>query len=121
MVQGNSPLKIPRTIDKTKKSNIKCEHCKHYCKSAHYPTEIPTPYCTLLKQRKNYWNRCKRFEWAEYLPYRAYWVMLDRYGRIGELYRYKGCSNCGLPLEKSYLYNKCTNCHCFMIDKEKEK
>lgn len=50
-----------RPIDQTKKSNIKCEHCKFWynhdcCKntnSEHFDTQ------------RNYWNRCKQFEWRE--------------------------------------------------------
>lgn len=46
-----------RPIDRTKKSNIKCEHCKHWDRKWYV--------CTLTNEDKNYWNRCKRFEWAE--------------------------------------------------------
>lgn len=47
-----------RPIDKTKKSNIKCEHCA-YCdkdKEKGY-------WCPIFKAPKNYWNRCKFFQW----------------------------------------------------------
>ena len=51
-----------RSIDKTKKSNIKCEHCKWCFKS--------DTYCSCLNENSpkyehniNYWNRCKSFEW----------------------------------------------------------
>lgn len=47
-----------RPVDKTKKSNIKCEHCKYYQKSNF------DSYCTLNGISKNYWNRCKSFEWT---------------------------------------------------------
>ena len=42
-----------KEIDKTKKSNIKCEHCEHYCDDM----------CILISKPKHYWNRCKSFEW----------------------------------------------------------
>lgn len=44
-----------RPIDKTKKSNIKCEHCMYYEKY----------FCVIYQTEKNYWNRCKNFKWAE--------------------------------------------------------
>ena len=58
-----------RTIDKTKKSNIKCEHCKFYI--GHPDTCIAVNYnqCTNQDSPKygmgkvNYWNRCKNFKW----------------------------------------------------------
>lgn len=51
-----------RPIDKTKKSNIKCEHCT-YCEK---PTEWWENYhCCLHIKEVNYWNRCKDFKWAE--------------------------------------------------------
>ena len=50
-----------KPVDKTKKSNIKCEHCKHFMRSR-------TPYgpslCALDGRERNYWNRCMKFEWA---------------------------------------------------------
>lgn len=51
-----------RPIDKTKKSNIKCEHCLYYDK----PTECwKKPHCCLHVKEVNYWNRCKQFKWRE--------------------------------------------------------
>lgn len=56
-----------RPIDKTKKSNIKCEHCKYYIQ----PESIySNAYCRNDDSPKfdttvNYWNRCKKFEWAD--------------------------------------------------------
>ena len=62
-----------RPVDKTKKSNIKCEHCKHFCnwhehrapKDALYSgdcfgVDSPNWACCV-----NYCNRCKAFEWSE--------------------------------------------------------
>lgn len=47
-----------RPLDKTKKSNIKCEHCL-YCdkdKERGY-------WCPIKEAPKNYWNRCNFFQW----------------------------------------------------------
>ena len=54
-----------KPIDRTKKSNIKCEHCKFWCEWSYYEY-----YCNNRKSKhydnqRNYWNRCKQFEWAE--------------------------------------------------------
>lgn len=46
-----------RKVDKTKKSNWKCEYCNNW--------EKETGYCRLLKQPKYYYNRCKQFVWFE--------------------------------------------------------
>ena len=46
-----------KPVDRTKKSNIKCEHCKHWFKK--------WGLCTLTIEYKNYWNLCKEFEWKE--------------------------------------------------------
>lgn len=46
-----------KTVDKSKKSNIKCEHCEHWNRE--------TGYCNKLKNHKNYWNRCRLFEWKK--------------------------------------------------------
>lgn len=51
-----------RKVDKTKKSNIKCEHCIAWDR----PTkEEPflDGWCCIHECRKNYWNRCKDFKW----------------------------------------------------------
>lgn len=49
-----------RPVDRTKKSNIKCEHCRYsdVNKQRDY-------WCSLHATPKNYWNRCKDFKWAE--------------------------------------------------------
>lgn len=59
-----------RQIDRTKKSNIKCEHCKHYCRMYHteyFPRTWVTAYdaCRLTSEPKEYYQRCKQFEWKE--------------------------------------------------------
>ena len=56
-----------RLIDKTKKSNIKCEHCLFYDKP-NKPNQ--KPYCCCYSKEVNYWNRCKGFTWNKYLHYR---------------------------------------------------
>ena len=55
---------MKRPIDKTKKSNIKCEHCANWncCNGISY--------CSLTANETNYWNRCKHFEWARGLTYK---------------------------------------------------
>ena len=64
-----------RPIDKSKKSNIKCEHCK-YKKTIGRKGMIllPTTYCDKEKSDKcgqivNYWERCKQFTWDETRTY----------------------------------------------------
>ena len=44
-----------RKVDKSKKSNIKCEHCEAYDKDSGW--------CCIQEKEKNYWNRCKDFIW----------------------------------------------------------
>ena len=53
-----------RPIDKTKKSNIKCEHCKNYAYEDMHGKSIQAE-CSITHELKNYWNRCKQFEWSE--------------------------------------------------------
>lgn len=51
-----------RPIDKTKKSNIKCEHCKWW---AFGGIKAPTMMCFKHTCPKEYYQRCKEFEWEE--------------------------------------------------------
>ena len=44
-----------RTIDMTKKSNIKCEHCNNYGLNR----------CKIDGSFKAYYQRCKKFVWAK--------------------------------------------------------
>ena len=44
-----------RKVDKTNKSNIKCENCEAYDKDSGW--------CYIQEKEKNYWNRCKDFIW----------------------------------------------------------
>lgn len=58
-----------RPIDKSKKTNIKCEHCQFWDTinmvgngyQAHCLCKGSPKYGTIV----NYWNRCKGFEWKE--------------------------------------------------------
>ena len=52
---------MSRPIDKSKKSNIKCEHCLYADKDK----LIRDYWCSLHELPKNYWNRCKDFKWEE--------------------------------------------------------
>lgn len=51
-----------RTIDKQKKSNVKCEHCAHW-------SGWRSGKCSITGAEKNYYNRCKNFCWATSLKY----------------------------------------------------
>lgn len=56
-----------RPIDRSKKSNIKCDHCKYW---TGYETIYSNAYCLNENSPRNqdvanYWNRCKCFEWKE--------------------------------------------------------
>lgn len=52
-----------RTVDKTKKANMKCEHCKHF--DTHEKTIYDAANCILTGEPKKYWNQCKGFEWRD--------------------------------------------------------
>ncbi len=53
-----------KTVDKSKKSNIKCEHCEHFAKSDF------NCFCILTGKIMNYWNRCKNFKWSSRIKYK---------------------------------------------------
>ena len=54
-----------RSVDKTKKSNVKCEHCEYFCKDYDEDNNCrEVQYCGLTGEDKNYWNRCKYFKWS---------------------------------------------------------
>lgn len=69
---------MKKPVDKTKKSNIKCEHCKWWAGNG-APIVTTTNgekvvykgnYCTRADSPKafdtaHYYNRCKCFEWRE--------------------------------------------------------
>lgn len=46
-----------RTVDKSKKANVKCEHCDYY--------DSENSFCNLLREPKNYYNRCMKFKWSK--------------------------------------------------------
>lgn len=50
-------VRVMRTVDKTKKSNIKCEHCCHF--------SAVGDFCLLKEIPRHYWNRCKEFKWRQ--------------------------------------------------------
>lgn len=47
-----------RKVDKTKESNIKCEHCLWCDKD-----KLVGFWCKLLRKQVKYYNRCKCFKW----------------------------------------------------------
>ena len=63
--------RMKKPIDKTKKSNIKCEHCEHWdgiCTGKSWVGHNDAFGCTNKESTRyntptNYWNRCKCFEW----------------------------------------------------------
>ena len=55
---------MSRPIDTTKKSNIKCKHCRYACISPYvYRYEVFDTWCRLKDKPKHYWYRCKDFKW----------------------------------------------------------
>ena len=51
-----------RHIDRTKKSNIKCQHSQHWHKDMNNSGQCK---CEITNEYKNYWNRCTEFKWEE--------------------------------------------------------
>ena len=51
-----------KKLDKSKKSNIKCEHCGGYDKDNPGRGSC-SGWCAIHQVPKNYWNRCKSFFW----------------------------------------------------------
>lgn len=49
-----------REVDRSKKSNIKCEHCRFWSGRPSETNQV----CLKKNETKNYWNRCKEFEWS---------------------------------------------------------
>lgn len=49
---------MARLIDKSKRSNVKCEHCKNW-------TGWQKSMCCLHMEEKQYYKRCKDFAWRE--------------------------------------------------------
>lgn len=61
-----------KEIDKTKKSNIKCEHCKYWQDKdvgdgwrPHYLKCCCCADSIKFDKPTNYYNRCKCFDWKE--------------------------------------------------------
>lgn len=62
-----------RQLDRTKKSNIKCEHCRYWCKIGVKETPIgdydlqgcSNPESPKYNTSTCYYNRCKVFNWKE--------------------------------------------------------
>jgi hypothetical protein len=50
---------MKKTVNRLIKSNIKCEHCAKFVQA----TTSETSYCKLTLFSKNYWNKCKEFQW----------------------------------------------------------
>ena len=80
-----------RKLDLSKKSNIRCEHCKYYnmydkSKSKHSNT---LGLCYLHNNEYKYWHSCKKFIWK------------DKYIGLIELKNKNGvclCRRCKRPL-----------------------
>ena len=49
---------MKRVVDKTKKSNIKCEHCKFYNHDIWCCQRIKNVNLSI-----QYWKKCDKFEW----------------------------------------------------------
>lgn len=54
-----------RPIDKTKKANIKCEHCEFCPKTDTVTTKCLNEKSPKFAKEVHYWNRCKCFEWRK--------------------------------------------------------
>ena len=54
---------MKRPVDRSKKSNIKCEHCSHW-------TGWCSEKCKLTGEEKKYWKKCKKFAWSERFTYK---------------------------------------------------
>lgn len=53
-----------RPVDKSKKSNIKCEHCIWYMRpNSHEDMMCLNEASPKHRQPIKYWNRCKEFAW----------------------------------------------------------
>lgn len=58
-----------RGVDTSKKSNVKCEHCKYwdYENISLDGSGNRCAKCGKSGEVKKYYNRCKMFEWLEYI------------------------------------------------------
>ena len=60
IINPPKPRGVRGVIDKTKKSNIKCEHCEFAIDGTCLNSLSPK-----YNSPINYWNRCKGFKWKE--------------------------------------------------------
>lgn len=56
---------MARPINRSKKSNIKCEHCENWILPQGIPHSAWDYICRLSGEPKNYWSKCKKFEWRK--------------------------------------------------------
>ena len=80
-----------RKLDISKKSNIRCEHCKHYelYDKSKSKNSSPMGYCNIKNREFKYWQSCNRFIWK------------DKYIGINLDKNYNGiylCRRCRRPL-----------------------
>lgn len=54
---------MAKPIDRSKKTNIKCEHCEHY-------SGMRTKRCSVHQCEKEYYLKCKSFEWRKDATYK---------------------------------------------------
>ena len=54
---------MKRKVDRTKKSNIKCEHCRFWSE----PNDgfKSKSVCFKTAKMTNYWIKCKEFDWKD--------------------------------------------------------
>lgn len=53
---------MKRPVDKTKKSNMKCEHCRFYMNHKQLCVHD-----SKMNTHMNYWKKCQYFDWKEEL------------------------------------------------------
>ena len=59
-------------IDKSKKSNRKCENCEHFVETDKLDNYGFVLYvCDITQEQKYYYNRCKNFEWSSRKKYKG--------------------------------------------------
>lgn len=59
-----------RPINKSNPKNIYCDHCEYFkqCGKTFYGNPVyrcENPSSPKFEQERNYWNRCKCFEWKK--------------------------------------------------------
>ena len=59
-------------IDKSKKSNRKCENCEHFVETGKRDNYGFFLYvCDITQEEKYYYNKCKNFEWSSRKQYKG--------------------------------------------------